>query len=231
MQPGGVLDMGTSGSPIPSGIQAQLILGYGTFANQFPLSIQDGGLIEAYGADKTPFTTVSGAATIGPGTSGAPFNVVDATGWQNGDLIAIDTETVTITGLSGNQIISFAGSLSLAHNSANTVRVAKSDPQRRHPVFRNRYQQQHIHPSEAITGSGSNFQVANTEFEYLGHSASPSGIELGNGSDQISISSSVIMYGDLGLFMNGKQQQPDHKQYFLRQSDGAGNIKGSAPIM
>ena len=105
---GGTLDMGNQASPIPQGTTAQLVLAFDTASQLYGLQINNGGNFLVYGAAKTPWTTLAGN-NVGPGTTGVPFNVTDATGWQTGDQITVGTETVTIAGLSGNQVTSITG--------------------------------------------------------------------------------------------------------------------------
>ena len=116
---GGILDMGNSTSPIPSGTTAYLTLAYGTPAGQYGLLISTGGNYSVYGAAKN-LGTVATSGDITPATNN--ITVADATGWQMGDAIAIDTETVSITSVpSGN---SFGiTSPSFTHFSTNTIRV------------------------------------------------------------------------------------------------------------
>src|ERR1019366_404278 len=110
-------------SPIPQGTTAYLILSSGTTAGQYGLIVNTGGNFLVYGAAKTPSTTVPGTVQLGPGGFPGNFNVIDATGWQLGDTITIDSEAVVLTGLSGNQITGFSGTLGQAHFSTNTVRI------------------------------------------------------------------------------------------------------------
>jgi hypothetical protein len=111
---GGTLTLGTAGSPIPSSVKATLLLSSGTYAGQYRLTVQSGGNFLVYGAAKTPATTVS-SGDVGPGTTGIPFDVADATGWQVGDVIVIDTEAVTVSGLTSNQITGVTPGLALKH--------------------------------------------------------------------------------------------------------------------
>ena len=100
---GGTLDLGTAADPIPSGSVTRVTLALGTTAGQYGLIVQTGGNFLVYGAAKTNATSATGG-NVGPGS--AAFTVLDATGWQNGDLISVDSQAVTITGISGNSITS-----------------------------------------------------------------------------------------------------------------------------
>ncbi len=86
VNPGGTLDMGTSGSPIAA-VNATLILSSGTFEGQYYLAIFDGGNFTVYGASKTPAATASADALIGAGA----VALIDTgnMNWSVGDVITI----------------------------------------------------------------------------------------------------------------------------------------------
>src|SRR5439155_25169823 len=117
----GTLDMGQASGvgsgPIPAGTTAYLILSSGTTAGQYGLIVHNGGNFLVYGAAKTPSTTLTSPSTVGPSTTS--ITVADATGWQNGDTVTIDTEAVTISGLSGNTFT--ITPVTLTHYRTNTV--------------------------------------------------------------------------------------------------------------
>src|SRR5262249_375068 len=75
---GGTVDLGNSLDQI-SASSATVILASGTYAGQYGLVVNSGGNFTVYGATKTPFTTVSGNQTLGPGAFVSNFNVADAT--------------------------------------------------------------------------------------------------------------------------------------------------------
>ena len=100
---GGTLDMGTQASSIQQGATAYLILAYGQTAGQYGLVINNGGNFLVYGAAKTPWSFYASGSDITSGTGN--ITVASAAGWQQGDALAIDTETVTINGtVSGNSV-------------------------------------------------------------------------------------------------------------------------------
>ena len=111
---GGTLDMGASGSPIPSATTASLTLAYGSFAGQYGLIVNPGGNFLVYGAVKTPWTLLTNPGAIGPGAAGT-FTVGDTTGWQAGDTITIGTEAVTIATLPGSNQVTINQNLGQAH--------------------------------------------------------------------------------------------------------------------
>src|SRR5439155_16632190 len=121
---------------------------------------------------KTPSTTLTNPSTVGPSTTS--ITVADATGWQNDDTITIDTEAVTISGISGNTFT--ITPVGLTHYSTNTVRV--------NSLTRNVL----VRSSGTVTGSGGNsayvqnlirnttsFNVNYGEFAYLGESTGQTG--------------------------------------------------------
>ena len=116
---GGILDMGNSTSPIPSGTTAYLTLALGTPAGQYSLVISTGGNFSVYGDAKNPGTVATGG-DITPATNN--ITVADATGWNLGDSITIDTETVTITSVPSGNSFSITSPLT-THYSTNTIRV------------------------------------------------------------------------------------------------------------
>ena len=96
VNPGGTLNMGTSGSPIPSSLISILILSSGATAGQYGLIVQNGGNFLVYGSTKMPWVQVTGTAS---GTN-VPMNATGL-GWSVGDTVAVDSEVVTVSGLSG----------------------------------------------------------------------------------------------------------------------------------
>ena len=91
------------------------------------------------GRPKTPSTLSTDSPTLGPGA--VTVDVVDATGWQNGDLVTVDTETVILSGMPGT---SFSATLSMTHYSSNTIRVSN--------LTRNVL----VRSSGTVTGAGGN---------------------------------------------------------------------------
>src|SRR5207302_8569417 len=166
---GGTLTLGTAASPIPAGTTAQLILAFGTFKGQYSLTVNNGGNFIVRGSTKTPSTTVSGAGNVGPGTSGGPFNVTDATGWQVGDVITIDTEAVTLTGLSGNQVTTISPGLGQVHygtaailvNDLSRNAVVRSSGTNVHGIGDTAYIQN-------LVQNATSFALTYGEFAYLG---------------------------------------------------------------
>src|SRR5262249_6426161 len=98
---------------------AYLTLAKGSIGGQYGLVVNKGGDFTVYGSTKTSWTTPTG--NIGPGVTS--FSVADATGWQAGDVITIDTEAVTIVtgGISGNTISNYTPGLGQLHVASSTV--------------------------------------------------------------------------------------------------------------
>ena len=200
---GGTLDMGTTASPINAS-SATLILAYGQTAGQYGLIVQNGGNFLVYGAAKTPWTTVTGAGTIGTGITS--FSVANATGWQVGDLISIDTEAVTIAagGISGNTISNYSPGLGLVHYATSSIVVAN--------LTRNVVVQSSGTTSSSNTAyvqnlatNATSFNVNYGAFSYLGTSAagtSKYGITFDGAGVQGSISSSTLQNAYDGINLN-----------------------------
>jgi len=138
VQPGGTIDMGTEASPIPTAIQATLILAPGEILTPLGLIVNNGGNYTVRGATKTPygiagtdaFTGATSLSIPGPGTIG----------WAVGDTITIggterlpldlghanETEERAITGISGSdpKTISWSGGLTYNHYSTGPLVVS-----------------------------------------------------------------------------------------------------------
>ena len=109
---GGTLDLGTSGSPIPSSLTSTLILSSGPTAGQYGLIVNSGGNFLVYGATKAVSAPLTSNASAGAG------NIQVATtglSWNAGDVITVDTEAVTIQSLTSSQI-NFTPNLGQAHS-------------------------------------------------------------------------------------------------------------------
>ena len=221
---GGTLDMGTLGSPITLGTTAYLTLSSGTVAGQYGLIVNPGGNFLVYGAAKQPWTTVTSGGTIGLGTSGVPFTVASAAGWQVGDTITIDTEAVTLTGLSGNQITSISGSLGQVHLSSMPIIVANLS---RNVVVRSSGTNTATNTAflENLVQNATSFNVNYGDFQSLGAGvATKYGIDFE--SARGSISSSTVRYGDAGVYLNSSNDVLSANNVYANAFDGidvAGN--------
>jgi len=197
---GGTLTMGTAASPIPAGTTAYLVLAYGNSAGQYGLTINDGGNFIVYGSTKTPATFYTGAGNITSATSN--ITVADATGWQNGDTITIDSETVTIQSApSGNSFNISAPTLT--HYSTNTIRV---NVLTRNAVVRSSGTITSTNTAYiySLTTYATSFALTYGEFAYLGNASCGTpdcGLSLDNGAAG-SISSSTVRNG-VFLLING----------------------------
>ncbi len=209
---GGTLQMGTQADPIPSGITATLILAYGSSPGEYGLIINDGGKFYTYGDVKTPAAT----AASGPGGGGLNIQVAaaDGVGWQAGDVITIgqteitdpfedQTEQRTIDSInkSGDPwVVSWTGALSYTHQQADGIRVANLT---RNAVVRSSGTNAASNTAyiQNYTTTAADFQVAHTEFAYIGASGSShlNGIVFVNTDTKGSISSSTFHNGYRGI--------------------------------
>ena len=205
---GGTLDMGTSASPINAS-SATLILAYGASAGQYGLIVNPGGNFLVFGNTKTPWTPLSSPNVVGPGTTGVPFTVANATGWQIGDTITIDTETAVITNLSGNQVTITQG-LGQAHVATFPVVVANLT---RNVVVRSSGTDVGVSDAgnsayiENLVTNATSFNLTYGDFQYLGNyncaTNGCNGIDfdgLDSGPNVTgSISSSTVRNGNQGI--------------------------------
>ena len=231
VNPGGTLDMGTQSSPINAS-SATLVLAYGSTAGQYGLIISStggNGSFSVYGAAKTPMTsgTNHGGGDITP--TSTQVDVVDATGWQNGDTVTIDTEPVTISGISGNTFN--ITPVTLTHSAANTIYISN--------LSRNVL----IESSGTVVSGGggnsayirnlvqntTNFNVNYGEFAYLGTPASGEyGITFDGTGVTGSISSSTIRNGYNGIYLNKAVNSTFTADLvYAQNSDGVDDISGS----
>lgn len=205
--PGGLLDMGTDASPIPSTVSAHLVLGYGAGSTRYGLVIRDGGNFSVRGSTKVPATTLS-ASILGAGST---LNVSDdpaAMGWRAGDSITISpgegSHTAvlrTITGISGNQL-TVNSPFSTIHFSTWTVYVVNTS---RNALVRS----SGTSTLDALGNTSyilnlarntTSFSVAYGEFAYLGRDLSGQyGLTFDGAQGQIS--SSTIRNGFKGLHL------------------------------
>ena len=224
---GGTLDMGSSSLPINAS-SATLILASGTVAGQYGLIVNPGGNFLVYGAAKTPWSLYTGGSDITSGTSN--ITVVSASGWQQGDMLTIDTETVTINGtVSGNNVpITHP---TLTHSAANTIYISN--------LSRNVL----IESSGTVVSGGggnsayirnlvqntTNFNVNYGEFAYLGTPASGEyGITFDGTGVTGSISSSTIRNGYNGIYLNKAVNSTFTADLvYAQNSDGVDDISGS----
>ncbi len=88
VNPGGTLDLGNGGSPIPAAVGATLVLSSGTYAGQYALTVYNGGNFSVRGAAKTPYAYATQNITTSD-TSLKVYGSTSTDGWQAGDTITI----------------------------------------------------------------------------------------------------------------------------------------------
>lgn len=85
---GGWLDMGNEASPVPSGVNAHLVLSLGSAAGQYGLIVNPGGNFTVRGSTKTPYSYATQSITTSD-TSLTVYGSTSTAGWQVGDVITI----------------------------------------------------------------------------------------------------------------------------------------------
>src|SRR5262249_16126910 len=143
----------------PQGTTAYLVLAYGTSANQYALVVEAGGTFSIRGSTKTPYTTAPGDVASGPRS----ITVADATGWQLGDTVTVDTESVTLTSVPSGNSFNISGT-NFNHYSSNTIRVTNLT---RNAVVRSSGTDTSSNTAY-IEYDANSFQAAHAEFAYLG---------------------------------------------------------------
>lgn len=244
---GGVLDMGTSGSPITS-VTAALILSSGTYAGQYGLTVNAGGSFQVYGAAKTPFTT----ATSDPSGTNLPVVPADVVNWSTGDVVTISatdipganhTEARTIAGISGGNITlgSYNGSgapLSYVHYSTWTVYVTNLTRNvlvRSSGTVTNSVNGNSAYILDGIIDSATNFSLTNGEFSYLGSmdgGFGNDGITLPFSGRKIAISSSSLHDCGVAVFLNGASASTlANSVFYANSGDAIHTQNGSAGVV
>ncbi|MBI4056033.1 MAG: Ig-like domain-containing protein [Elusimicrobia bacterium] len=208
---GGTLDMGTQGSPIPSNVQAYLVLAYGTSPGLYGLIVNNGGSFFVWGAAKNPvglsLTDIQGGVDTSLQVSAA-----ESLGWSVGDKITIgptqgsgvsSTERRTITNITGSnpKTLSWSGALSASRTASYGVRVGNLT---RNVVVRSSGTDTAGNSAyiRNLSQTASNFSVSYGEFAYLGANASGKyGITFDGAGVKGSISSSTVREGSHGIFL------------------------------
>lgn len=230
---GGTLDMGTPASPIPIGVQAQLILAHGFYAGQYGLIVDNGGNFSAHGATKAPFGMALG--NVAAGAAGLSVSGEDGTGWATGDRIAIgatqllgpnSTEIRTLTGASGGspQNISWSGGdplwyLHLATgptvvaNLTRNVVIRSSGTLLTNPNGNSAF-------IRTLTTSATGFHAAHSEFVYLGGGASGiAGLTLEGSAVKVDLSSCVFRDGFTAIRSSGASNQVYERNVFYAMAN------------
>ena len=109
---GGIFEMGTSGTPMPSDSTATLEITT-TTASQYGIFIE--GQWHAYGASKTSFANLAADMSAGATTSTTDVS----TGWLSGDLILYPTTSTTYTQNEALTLNANASGTGLSHNASS----------------------------------------------------------------------------------------------------------------
>jgi hypothetical protein len=176
---GGLLDMGTDLSPIPSGVTARLFLARGNGATRYGLILPaNGGVFTSRGADKSPVALA--LTDAGPGATSLQVPAASAAGWAPGDLITVgqtertvpfqnQTEERTILSITGTnpKTVSWSGGLSYTHAAAAGIRVANLT---RNVVVRSSGTTLSSDTAFLLVNNGppQRFRAVQTEFAFLG---------------------------------------------------------------
>ncbi|MEK9146154.1 MAG: right-handed parallel beta-helix repeat-containing protein, partial [Elusimicrobiota bacterium] len=210
INPGGHLDMGTESSPIPTGVNAQLILSSGTFAAQYGILVLNGGNFTVRGSTKTPASTaVSGDDLLTSENTLTLSESPAAAGWSVGDVITIgptqgsgiaSVEERRITGIAAS-VLTVDSNFSNVHYGTGTIRVGNLT---RNALVRS--------SGTVVTASGGNsayirsltqhatgFVLAHGEFAFLGGTNPGYGISVEGTSAKASISSCAVHDGNMGI--------------------------------
>ncbi|MBI4052399.1 MAG: right-handed parallel beta-helix repeat-containing protein, partial [Elusimicrobia bacterium] len=209
VQPGGILDMGTEASSIPSTVKATLVLASGTYAGQYGLIVRDGGNFTVRGTWKVPFTVATG--NIMPGSvcpddicyfniSENPFSDLQ---WNLNDVITVGQTERSATDQTERRIMVDGGpgnigvdsTFSFYHYATSTIRVANLT---RNVVVRSAGTDVNTNTAyiQNLTQHTTGFVLTYGEFAYLNN-----GIYLGSGS-RATISSCTIHDGNIGIYSN-----------------------------
>jgi hypothetical protein len=237
---GGTLDYGNEADPIPTAVNAHLILAYGAVAGQYGLIVNNGGNFTVRGSTKTPY----GYATASIAASGTSLTISasSATNWAVGDTITIGptsgqgsgtTEARAVTsitgadpltiswaaGLAGARVLTATSPIIVANLTRNTlVRSSSTYSQSRQAYIRN------------LVQNTTSFALAHGEFAYLGlDAASKYGITFDGSGVKGAISSSTIRDGHNGLRLIGVSgTRHDHNLIYNMQGLAAIQLDSSS---
>lgn len=172
----GILNVGTSGSPIPGDSTAVIEFDPAS-DGQYGLNIKSGAVLNMYGTSKTVAAYLDADASVAATSITSDIS----TGWKSGDVIGIasttrtpgDCETVTLSGDASGTTIS-VGALANAH-SGSTGTEAELINLTRNIMFRS---------ATSTFGTYLNFQgdaavhIEYVAFQYLGDASLNRGIEV-----------------------------------------------------
>lgn len=188
---GGTLNIGTSGTPIPSGSTATLEFQC-TNSGDFGVVVRNGGTFNTCGVPRTAGKNViQTKLTANLAAAGTTVSVADDTGWLNGDVVCFAPTTTTATQfetkiLSGN---ASSGGFSLTAGATNahlgTAPIqAEVGLLTRNVVVTS---QAPTKPSFVWWGNTSNINFQWTEFSFLSQSGTKPALSVGNTTGTASI--------------------------------------------
>ena len=119
---GGTFDWGTSVSPIPSSVNAKIVLNYSlTAADHKHTFVCNGGNISMYSAlQKTRNTFL----TLSANAAATQITVSNATNWLSGDRVVLEPDTTTMTREHVTTISSITGNVITLANGLNFARLS-----------------------------------------------------------------------------------------------------------
>lgn len=240
--PGGLLDIGTEPSPIPSSVFSHLVLSYGSSPGQYGLEISTGGNFSVRGSTKTPAVQAVAGDDLLPTENELtlPDDPETVHGWRTGDIITVSPTDLGGAGTSEERrIIAFPGSnrvqvdsnFSQIHRGTGTIWVGNLT---RNVLVRSSGTTVTAGGNSAylrsLSQSVTSFNVAYGEFAYLGASnGSRSGVSLDGPAVKGQISSSTFRNGHTGLYLSGTSEiVVDSSLFFSNNQYGlkAGSVSG-----
>lgn len=212
VQANGTLNIGTTGTPIPRGSTAQLLLDC-TSNVEFGLIIGTGGTLNAQGLSRTSGKDIYYCKLNTDEAAAQTVLGVDTdTGWLDGDVIAIasttrtasECESATLSGAAGASSITITSGITNAHSGtsptqAEVILLTRSIVIQGASTSNQGY---------IWTSSTSSLDVDWVEFKWLGSAAANKrGIELGNTTGSFNIQYSSLhdfsVASSLGITANG----------------------------
>jgi hypothetical protein len=172
--PGATVNIGTSGTPMPS--SSTFILDFIVSTNGDAGLLVWGGTFNCHGATKTTITTITSTAAAAQ----AVVNVADVTGWANGDEIALSPTRRVVTQGEHRTILSIATlavtctvNFTNAHDGSSSA-LAPNNPRGHVGVLTHNVKIRGVSTALQATVqvfNGSTFNARYTEFKFLGVSS------------------------------------------------------------
>ncbi|MFH2203946.1 MAG: right-handed parallel beta-helix repeat-containing protein [Elusimicrobiota bacterium] len=213
LSPGGTLDYGTEASPVPTGVDAHVVLAYGSSAGEYGLIVNNTAKFTVRGSTRTPFALATQSATGGQTQVRVPS--VDAVGWVAGDRLALGptdgdgeglTEEFFIQSIdAGNpRTVTLSGSVGATRVRTSTTPIVVANLTR-NVLVRSSGTDTAANTAyiQNLTQSPGDFVLDYGEFAYLGaNAADKQGIKFMSSGVEGRISSSTIRGGYYGIYVN-----------------------------